>query len=221
VLFQRITVRPREPRDQSLQDFVLLDRERVKVRLLDLAEHAGLHQSSELGEGYQLLAAAEPAVVAASNVAETTTEAYVIPSTVSPALGFAIPSNSHLVDCLLAFANPCAVKVGVEVKVGVMIVVQLPVPTSAVQPPLPVALHLQAPIILAEPCKSHSRVAHLQHRPHIGGMQRHCTSASESITFDVCCRRGAAGPTVASIAAAVASTAAAATCRSLSALQPP
>jgi len=77
-------------------DLVLLDRERMNVCLLDLAEHAGLHRSSKLGEWYHSLLPEEPAVVATSNAAKTTAKSYVVLSTVFPVLGFAIPSSSRL-----------------------------------------------------------------------------------------------------------------------------
>jgi len=136
LFYQQLTMRCREPRDQSLENLLLLDGEHV-VRLLDLAELASLHQSSDLGEGYPLLAVVEPAVVAASNAAETMTEASV--------LGFVALGSSHLALGLLASADPCKVEVRVAVAVQPPVpasVVQPPVTASAIQPSLPGALHL-------------------------------------------------------------------------------
>jgi len=123
---------------------------------------------------HSLLAAAEPAGVDASNAAETTTKVSMVPSTVYPVLGFAVLSNSRLAQCLLASADPCGVED--ELEVGVAIAVQPLVLASVVQVPQPIALHLQAPIILeelAKPHESHPRVARQQHRRHIEGLQCH------------------------------------------------
>ena len=92
-------------------------------------------------------------MVTASNAAETTTKHFVVLSTVFLVLGFAVSSGVEV-----------GVKDGVED--GVKVAVQLPVPASAIPPPLPIVHHLQAPVVLeelAEPHERHPRVAHLQH----------------------------------------------------------
>jgi len=83
-----------EPRDESLDDLVLLDGERVEVDLLDLVEPALLDEAAELGDGDPLLflltrtttPAAAPATVAAPAAPEATAEPAALAATLAAAL---------------------------------------------------------------------------------------------------------------------------------------